>query len=283
MAKEDEEKTAFITSQGIFCYSKMPFWSEECQSNLSTIGRQSIPKANRQEFGSIRGRPGDQKPHGTRDNEGYRRNVNTKGIKVFLDKVDVVLALPSPKCLKDVQKLNGKLGSLNRFLAKSAEKSLPFFKTLKKCTKKSDFHWTTEVEDAFKQMKKLIAELPIVTTLMEKEDIIVLTCKAAKSIPWFDATNNKAEYEALIAGLRITEQMGMVRYLEKVKALASSFKKFSIKHVPRSENKKADALSKIASTSFAHLTKQVLVEELKEKSINEAEVLAVVEEEGYTL
>ncbi|GKB02695.1 reverse transcriptase domain-containing protein [Tanacetum coccineum] len=52
--------------------------------------------------------------------------------------------------------------------------------------------------------------------------------------------------------------------------------------VPRSENKKADALSKIASTSFAHLTKQVLVEELSEKSINIAEVLAVVEEEGDT-
>ncbi|GKB40693.1 hypothetical protein Tco_0885635, partial [Tanacetum coccineum] len=52
--------------------------------------------------------------------------------------------------------------------------------------------------------------------------------------------------------------------------------------VPRSENKKADALSKIASTSFAHLTKQVLVEALKEKSINEAEVLTVVEEEGNT-
>ncbi|GKD64336.1 hypothetical protein Tco_1306444 [Tanacetum coccineum] len=52
--------------------------------------------------------------------------------------------------------------------------------------------------------------------------------------------------------------------------------------VPKSENKKVDALSKIASTSFAHLTKKVLVEELKEKSINEAEVLAVVEEEGDT-
>ncbi|GJT55172.1 hypothetical protein Tco_0990226 [Tanacetum coccineum] len=57
---------------------------------------------------------------------------------------------------------------------------------------------------------------------------------------------------------------------------------FSIKQVPRSENKKADALTKIASTSFAHLSKQVLVEELKEKSINELEVLAVVEEEGDT-
>ncbi|GKB79779.1 reverse transcriptase domain-containing protein [Tanacetum coccineum] len=64
--------------------------------------------------------------------------------------------------------------------------------------------------------------------------------------------------------------------------LISGFRKFSIKQVPRSENKKADALSKIASTSFAHLTKQVLVEELKEKSINETEVLTVVEEEGNT-
>ncbi|GJU68571.1 reverse transcriptase domain-containing protein [Tanacetum coccineum] len=72
----------------------------------------------------------------------------------------------------------------------------------------------------------------------------------------------------------------MIKYLEKVKTLASTFRAFSIKQVPRSKNKKADALSKIASTSFAHLSKQVLVEELKEKSVNESEVLAVVEEEG---
>nr|GEV60832.1 DNA-directed DNA polymerase [Tanacetum cinerariifolium] len=52
----------------------------------------------------------------------------------------------------------------------------------------------------------------------------------------------------------------MIQYLEKAKALINDFKKFSIKQVPRSKNKKADALSKIASTTFAHLTKQVLVE-----------------------
>ncbi|GKA27386.1 reverse transcriptase domain-containing protein [Tanacetum coccineum] len=125
----------------------------------------------------------------------------------------------------------------------------------------------------------------------------------------FDATNNEAEYEALIVGLRIAEQMGvknlqanvdlrlvanqvnrayvaketdMVRYLEKVKALTGGFKAFTIKQIPRSENKKADALSKIASTSFAHLSKQVLVEELKEMSTSEVEVLTVVEEEGDT-
>ncbi|GJW93330.1 hypothetical protein Tco_0173002 [Tanacetum coccineum] len=42
-----------------------------------------------------------------------------------------------------------------------------------------------------------------------------------------------------------------------------------------SENKQTDALSKIASTSFAYLTKQVLVEVLKEKSISEKEILVV--------
>ncbi|GKE63366.1 hypothetical protein Tco_1513733 [Tanacetum coccineum] len=42
-----------------------------------------------------------------------------------------------------------------------------------------------------------------------------------------------------------------------------------------------DALSKIASTSFAHLTKQVLVEVLKEKSNEEKGILKVVEEEGH--
>ncbi|GKC92675.1 reverse transcriptase domain-containing protein [Tanacetum coccineum] len=125
----------------------------------------------------------------------------------------------------------------------------------------------------------------------------------------FDATNNEAEYEALIAGQRIAEQMGvknlqanvdsrlvanqvngtyvakeadMIRYLEKVKTLTSSFMAFSIRQVPRRENKKADVLIKIASKSFVHLSKQVLVEDLKEKSLSEAEILVVVEEEGGT-
>ncbi|GKB62260.1 reverse transcriptase domain-containing protein [Tanacetum coccineum] len=125
----------------------------------------------------------------------------------------------------------------------------------------------------------------------------------------FTASNNEAEYEALLAGLRIAAQMGvrnvrvsvdsklvanqvlgtyiakeenMIKYLEKVKSLVSGFASFSISQAPRSHNKKADALSKIASTSFAHLSKQVLVEVLQEKSIQEQEVAAVVEEEGPT-
>ncbi|GKD27507.1 hypothetical protein Tco_1233721, partial [Tanacetum coccineum] len=101
---------------------------------------------------------------------GYK--VSTNGLRACSDKADAVLSLPSPRCIKDVQKLNGKLASINRFLSKLAENSLPFFKTLKKCTKKSDFQWTQEAEAAFKQMKKLIAELPTLTALREHEELI---------------------------------------------------------------------------------------------------------------
>ncbi|GJR91644.1 reverse transcriptase domain-containing protein [Tanacetum coccineum] len=69
---------------------------------------------------------------GMRDGTFLGYKVDADGLIVCPDKVEAVLNLPSPKCLKDVQKLNRKLASLNRFLSKSAEKSLPFFKTLKK-------------------------------------------------------------------------------------------------------------------------------------------------------
>nr|GEY13853.1 reverse transcriptase domain-containing protein [Tanacetum cinerariifolium] len=108
---------------------------------------------------------------------GYK--VSTRGCP---NKVDVVLSLPSLKCLKDVQKLNGKLASLDRFLAKLAEKSLSFFKTLKKCTKKSDFHWTAKAKEAFKQMKKLITLLPMLVVPMKKEELIVYLAAAKETV-----------------------------------------------------------------------------------------------------
>nr|GEV53847.1 reverse transcriptase domain-containing protein [Tanacetum cinerariifolium] len=111
---------------------------------------------------------------------GYK--VDANGLRVCSDKVEAVLSLTSPKCLKDVQKLNGKVASLNRFLSKSTEKFLPFFKTLKKCTKKSGFQWTIEAEMAFKEMKQLIAELPMLTAPKEKEELIIYLAAAKEAI-----------------------------------------------------------------------------------------------------
>ncbi|GJU21756.1 reverse transcriptase domain-containing protein [Tanacetum coccineum] len=167
MAEDDEEKTAFITSQWIFCYTKMPFGLKNAGATYQRLVDMAF-----------------QKQIGRNLEEGMflGYKVNADGLKVCPDKANAVLSLLSPGCLKDVQKLNRKLASLNRFLSKSAEKSLPFFKILKKCTKKSDFQLTQEAKIAFIQMKKLIADLPMLTAPKQREELIIYLVAAKEAI-----------------------------------------------------------------------------------------------------
>ncbi|GKE88388.1 reverse transcriptase domain-containing protein [Tanacetum coccineum] len=99
--------------------------------------------------------------------------ISPERIKPCPDKTEAVLQLPSLRTIKEVQSLNGKLAILNTFLSKSAKKSLPLFKTLKKCIKKSDFHWTPEAEQAFKQLKQHLAKLPMLVVPKPKEELII--------------------------------------------------------------------------------------------------------------
>nr|GEU94497.1 reverse transcriptase domain-containing protein [Tanacetum cinerariifolium] len=102
----------------------------------------------------------------------------------------------------------------------------------------------------------------------------------------FTASNNESEYEALVAGLRIATQMRVKKVQVNVdsKQVANQVLGTYVAKEDNmiNKNKKANALSKIASTSFAHLSKQVLVEVLENKCIKWNEVTAVIEEEGPT-
>lgn len=99
--------------------------------------------------------------------------IEPDGIKPCPEKTKFVIELPSPRTLKEVQSLNGKLAGLNRFLSKSADKSLPLFKALTKCTKKGDFRWTTEAEEAFQQLKQHLAALPKLVAPRPGEELIM--------------------------------------------------------------------------------------------------------------
>ncbi|GJZ59337.1 reverse transcriptase domain-containing protein [Tanacetum coccineum] len=177
IVESDEEKTAFHISQEVYWYTKMPF----SLKNASATYQRLVDK----DFDSQVGQnievyiddlviKSHTEAEMLRDiDEMFRtlRKINMKlnpkkcvfgavegmflgyvisleGIKPCPKKTKAVLQLPSPRTIKEVQSLNGKLVSLNRFLSKSAEKSLPLFKTLKKYSKKSDFHWTPEAEQA---------------------------------------------------------------------------------------------------------------------------------------
>ncbi|KAI3762779.1 hypothetical protein L1987_53220 [Smallanthus sonchifolius] len=85
----------------------------------------------------------------------------------------------------------------------------------------------------------------------------------------FKSTNNEAKYEALLAGLRIAKKMGAKHIEAWVDSLLvyGQFDSCTVIHIKRSENKQADALSKLASTGFSHLAKEVRVEVLNTPSV----------------
>ncbi|GKF31810.1 reverse transcriptase domain-containing protein, partial [Tanacetum coccineum] len=70
----------------------------------------------------------------------------------------------------------------NRFLSKAAERALPCLNTLKKCANKKDFRWTTEAEEAFQAIKKLIAELSTLIAPKKKEELMVYLSAANKAV-----------------------------------------------------------------------------------------------------
>ena len=57
--------------------------------------------------------------------------VSQRGIEAKPEKVRAILDMATPKTVKEVQKLTGRVAALNRFVSKSTDKCLPFFKTLK--------------------------------------------------------------------------------------------------------------------------------------------------------
>ena len=58
--------------------------------------------------------------------------VTKRGIKANPDQIRVLLSMSSPRNLHEVQQLTGRVAALNRFIFKSADKCLPFFKILSK-------------------------------------------------------------------------------------------------------------------------------------------------------
>ncbi|GJU85717.1 reverse transcriptase domain-containing protein [Tanacetum coccineum] len=93
----------------------------------------------------------------------------------------------------------------------------------------------------------------------------------------FKTTNNEAEYEALLAGLRIAKEMKVQELTIFVDSQLVANQVNGL-FEERDQNKKADALSKLASMTFSNLVKEVLVEFIQDKSITQRKVADVTQE-----
>ncbi|KAK0589760.1 hypothetical protein LWI29_018171 [Acer saccharum] len=187
--KPDEEKIAFTTDQGLYCYTVMPFGLKNAGATYQRlvnkmfarqIGRNMEVYVDDMLTKSI---TADRHTDDLRETfdvlvrYGMKLNpakcvfgvpsgrflgyqVHQRGIEVNPEKIQALAKMVSPRTLKDIQKLTGCLASLSRFVAKSTDRCLPFFKALKKG---KGVEWNEDCEKAFQALKEYLGQAPLLS------------------------------------------------------------------------------------------------------------------------
>ena len=84
--------------------------------------------------------------------------MSQRGIEANPDKIKAIEQIEAPKRIKDVRRLAGCVAAMGRFISKSAERALPFFKILKKA---GPMEWTPEAEASLQDLKRYPSSAPI--------------------------------------------------------------------------------------------------------------------------
>ncbi|KAL2250014.1 UNVERIFIED_CONTAM: Retrovirus-related Pol polyprotein from transposon opus [Sesamum indicum] len=199
MAEEDQNKTSFVTETGIYCYKVMPFglknagatyqrlvnrmFKDQIGKTMEVYVDDMLVKSSRSEdhvvyleqtFATLRKFRMKLNPmkctFGVAGGKFLGYLVSERGIEMNPEKIEAILKLKSPTNIKEVQKLTGKLASLTRFISKSSDRNLPFFKVLRKT---KNFEWTEECEQAFQDLKTYLRSPPLLANPKENEVLYV--------------------------------------------------------------------------------------------------------------
>ena len=195
MAEEDQEKTTFITSQGLYCYKVMPFrlknagatyqrlvnkmFNKQIGRNMEVYVDDMLVKSKEElaHLDDLRETLATLKQYQMKLNPGKcvfgvasgkfsGFMVSQRGIEANLEKVQAIIDMASPRTVKEVQKLTGRIAALNRFIFRETDKCMPFFKTLKRA-----FAWTDECEATFQELKRYLSNPPLLSPSKEGESL----------------------------------------------------------------------------------------------------------------
>ena len=146
MKEEDQEKTAFVTSQGLYCYKVMPFelknadatyqrlvnhmFSKQIGRNMEVYMDDTLVKSNEDKthledlqktFDTLRRYRMRLNPakyvFGVSSGKFLGFMVSQHSIEANLDKIKEIMEIKSPKTVKEVQNLKGKIAALNKCLS----------------------------------------------------------------------------------------------------------------------------------------------------------------------
>jgi hypothetical protein len=172
--KEEDQKTAFITPFGVYCYTTMSFglknagatyqraiqacFKRQLNKNIEAYVDDVVVKTRdsstliddlEETFAFLREYCWKLNPNkcvfGVPSGKLLGLIIGQRGIEVNPEKISGITSMKAPMCIKDVQKLTRCMAALNRFISKLGERGLPFFKLLKHQEK---FMWTTEADQA---------------------------------------------------------------------------------------------------------------------------------------
>jgi hypothetical protein len=197
--EEDQEKTAFITPFGTYCYTTMSFGLK----NASATYQRAIQACFKRQLNKnveaymddvvIKTRNSDtlivdlEETFASLQEYRWKLNLNKcvfgvpsgkllgfiishRGIEANAEKISAITKMKAPTCIKDVQKLTGCMAALNRFISKLGERGLPFFKLLKHQEK---FVWTPEADQALAQLKDFLSKSPVLMAPRKKEQLLL--------------------------------------------------------------------------------------------------------------
>jgi hypothetical protein len=96
--------------------------------------------------------------------------VSQQGIEANPDKIRAIEQIQAPKTAKDVRRLTGCVPALSRFISKSAERALPFFKILNKA---GPMKWTPEAEAVLQDLKAYLSSAPTLVVPKPQESLLL--------------------------------------------------------------------------------------------------------------
>ena len=197
MHPDDQEKTAFMTERGIYCYTAMPFglknagatyqrlvnmmFKDQIGKTMEVYIDDMVVKSRRAEdhvkhlqtaFSILE--QYNMKLNPSKCNFGVSCGkflgymVTKRGIEASPEQIQAIINLESPKSPKDIQKLTGRVAALNRFISRSSERCKPFYDMLKK---NKDFTWTEHHEEAFNDLKSYLSSVPLLAKPEDREPL----------------------------------------------------------------------------------------------------------------
>jgi hypothetical protein len=190
MKEEDKASTSFITPFGTYCFVRMPEGLKNAGSTFSRLTKTVlesqvdqniftyvddivVASKNKEDhladlaetFVNMRDARLHLNPEkcvfGVCQGKILGYLVSHRGIEANPTKIQAIDNMMPSQSARDVQRLTGSLAALNRFISKSAERSLPLLKTLRGA---KDFAWGPEQAAAFASLKQHLSELAILTS-----------------------------------------------------------------------------------------------------------------------